>query len=223
MPADTLDIIGQMIDTISAKHVRPDEFQSAIEQILPKLTAFVREKDLVTLDPTKPLVVRKEPGYMAGVAGASMSSPGPYDSGQNAYFNVGSLSGWSPEKADSYLREYNQYMLQILCIHEAIPGHYVQLVHANKAPSMIKSIFSNTAMVEGWAVYGEQMMLDNGYDNFEPEMLLMWYKMEPCAHPAIQYWTTACTASICRDNKPLHCLPMRLSSSRPRPKTNGNG
>jgi hypothetical protein len=176
MPADTLDIIGQVIDTISAKHVRPDEFQSAIEQILPKLTAFVKEKDLVTLDPTKPLVVRKEPGYMAGVAGASMSSPGPYDAGQNSYFNVGSLSGWAPERAESYLREYNQYMLQILCIHEAIPGHYVQLVYANKAPSMIKSVFSNSAMVEGWAVYGEQMMLDNGYDNFEPEMLLMWYK-----------------------------------------------
>jgi len=89
--------------------------------------------------------------------------------GKNSYFNVGSLSGWAPERAESYLREYNQYMLQILCIHEAIPGHYVQLVYANKAPSMIKSIFSNDAMVEGWAVYSEQMMMDNGYDNFEPE------------------------------------------------------
>jgi hypothetical protein len=196
MPADTLDIIGKMIDTISAKHVRPDEFQSAIEQILPKLTAFVKEKDLVTIDPTKPLVVRKEPGYMAGVAGASMSSPGPYDAGQNSYFNVGSLSGWTPERAESYLREYNQYMLQILCIHEAIPGHYVQLVYANKTPSMIKSIFSNTAMVEGWAVYSEQMMLDNGYDNFEPEMMLMWYK-----------WNLRSSCNTILDYS-VHCLNM---------------
>ena len=176
MPKDTLELIGKMIDTLSVKHVAPGEFQSAIEKELPKLTAFVTSKDLLTLDPTKPLLVRKEPGYMTGVAGASMSSPGPYDAGQNSYFNVGSLSGWSADRSESYLREYNQYILQILCIHEAIPGHYVQLVYANKAPSMIKSIFGNGAMVEGWAVYSEQMMLDAGFGDNSPEMWLMWYK-----------------------------------------------
>ena len=176
MPADTLDMIAKMIDTLSVKHARPDEFQATITQLLPKLTSFVAQKDLLTMDPTKPLVVRKEPGYMSGVAGASMSSPGPYDNTQNSYFNVGSLSGWAPEKAESYLREYNQYTLQMLCIHEAIPGHYVQLIYSNKAPSMIKSIFGNGAMVEGWAVYSEQMMLDNGYGNGDPEMWLIWYK-----------------------------------------------
>ena len=176
MPSDSLEMIAQLIDTISAKHVEPDHFQSAIESLIPKLTAFVKAKDLVTLDPSKPLVVRKEPGYMAGVAGASMSSPGPYDKDGNSYFNVGSLAGWSPAKAESYLREYNQYTLQILCIHEAIPGHYVQLVYANKSPSLIKSVFGNGAMIEGWAVYSEEMMLDNGYGSDEPEMRLMWYK-----------------------------------------------
>lgn len=176
MPADTLQLISAMIDTLSSKHVKPDEFQSAIEQIIPKLNAFIKTKDLLTLDPSKPLVIRKEPGYMAGVAGASMSGPGPYDKGGNSYYNVGSLAGWSPEKAESYLREYNQYIIQILSIHEAVPGHYVQGVYANKAPSIIKSVFGNGAMAEGWAVYTEQMMLDNGYGNNEPEMLLMWYK-----------------------------------------------
>jgi len=175
MPADSLDLIAKVIDTISSQHVAPAEFQSAIENILPKLTAFVKAKDLFTLDPTKPLVVRKEPGYMAGVAGASMSSPGPYDKNGNSYFNVGSLAGWKAQKAESYLREYNKYTLQILCIHEAIPGHYVQLVYANKSPSLIKSVFGNGAMIEGWAVYSEELMLDNGY-NDEPEMKLMWYK-----------------------------------------------
>jgi len=176
IPADSLDLIAQMIDTLSSKHVAPDEFQAAIEKTIPKLTAFVKSKDLVTLDPSKPLVVRKEPGYMAGVAGASMSSPGPYDKDGNSYFNVGSLNGWPAEKSESYLREYNQYILQILCMHEAIPGHYVQLVYANDSPSLIKSVFGNSAMIEGWAVYSEEMMLDNGYDNDSPEMRLMWYK-----------------------------------------------
>jgi uncharacterized protein (DUF885 family) len=175
-PADSLEMIAQLIDTLSSKHVQPGEFQSAIGNILPKLTAFVKAKDLVTLDPTKPLIVRKEPGYMAGVSGASMSSPGPYDKNGNSYFNVGSLAGWAAAKAESYLREYNQYTLQILCMHEAIPGHYVQLVYSNKAPSLIKSVFGNGAMVEGWAVYSEEMMMDNGYNNDEPEMRLMWYK-----------------------------------------------
>jgi uncharacterized protein (DUF885 family) len=113
---------------------------------------------------------------MAGVAGASMSSPGPYDKDGNSYFNVGSLAGWPTDKAESYLREYNNYALQFLCIHEAIPGHYVQLVYANKSPSLIKSIFGNGAMVEGWAVYSEEMMLDNGFGSDETEMRLMWYK-----------------------------------------------
>lgn len=176
IPTDTLGLISAMIDTLSSKHVKPDEFQSAIVQLIPKLNAFVKAKDLLTLDPSKPLIIRKEPGYMAGVAGASMSGPGPYDKGGNSYYNVGSLAGWSPAKAESYLREYNQYIIQILSIHEAIPGHYVQGVYANKAPSIIKSVFGNGAMNEGWAVYAEEMMLDSGYGNKEPEMRLMWYK-----------------------------------------------
>ena len=176
IPGDTLTLIRAMIDTLSSKHVKPDDFQSTIVQLIPKLKEFVKTKDLLTLDASKPLMIRKEPGYMAGVAGASMSGPGPYDKNGNSYFNVGSLASWSPEKAESYLREYNQYILQILCIHEAVPGHYVQGVYANKAPSIIKSVFSNDALDEGWAVYSEEMMLDNGYGNNEPEMRLMWYK-----------------------------------------------
>lgn len=176
MPKDSLEYIAKVIDTLSSKHVAPGDFQSAIEQEIPKLTAFIRSKDLLTMDPSKPLVVRKEPGYMAGVAGASISSPGPYDKDGNTYYNVGSLSGWSAEKAESYLREYNNYTLQILCIHEAIPGHYTQLVYANKAPSIIKSVLGNGAMVEGWAVFSEQEMIDAGFGDAAPEMRLMWYK-----------------------------------------------
>ncbi|RFS20621.1 DUF885 domain-containing protein [Chitinophaga silvatica] len=176
MPADSLELIGAMIDTLSANHVKPEEFQTAIEKQLPTLISFIKEKNLLYIDPSKPLVVRKEPAYMAGVAGASISAPGPYDKGGNTYYNVGSLEGWPKDKAESYLREYNHYILQILDIHEAIPGHYTQLVYSNQSPSLIKSILANGAMIEGWAVYTEQMMLENGYGNNEPEMWLMWYK-----------------------------------------------
>lgn len=105
MPKDSLQMIAQIIDTLSAKHVKPDEFQGAIEKEIPQLVSFIKAKNLLTLDDSKPLVIRKEPAYMAGVAGASISSPGPYDKNGNTYFNVGSLAGWAPEKAESYLRE----------------------------------------------------------------------------------------------------------------------
>lgn len=176
MPSDTLSLIKQVIDKISLKHTSPDSFQASIEKQIPELTAFVKAKNLIYLDPSKPLVVRREPDYMAGVAGASISAPGPYDKEGNTYYNVGSLSGWEKQRAESYLREYNHYTLQILNIHEAIPGHYAQLVYSNQSPSIIKAIFGNGAMVEGWAVYTELMMLENGYGDNLPEMWLMYYK-----------------------------------------------
>ncbi len=174
-PADKLELIQQVIDKISLQHTTPEKFQSEIEKQIPELAAYVKAKDLLYIDPSKPLVVRKEPAYMAGVAGASISSPGPYDKNANTYYNVGSMSGWTPENAESYLREYNNYILQILNIHEAIPGHYAQLVYSNQSPSIIKSILGNGAMIEGWAVYAERMMLESGYKNSD-EMWLMYYK-----------------------------------------------
>lgn len=184
MPANELAAINEMIGVLSQKHVKPEEFQEAIEKQLPFLVNFIKQKDLLYIDPSKPLVVRREPDYMAGVAGASINAPGPYDKNGNTYYNVGSLDGWDKEKAESYLREYNHYILQILNIHEAIPGHYTQLVYANQSPSIIKSILGNNAMIEGWAVYTERMMLENGYDGdlgsdakeASPEMWLMYYK-----------------------------------------------
>ncbi|MFH6959986.1 DUF885 domain-containing protein [Flavobacterium aquidurense] len=174
-PTNKLELIKQVIDKISLQHTTPEKFQSEIEKQIPELTAYVKAKDLLYIDPSKPLVVRKEPAYMAGVAGASISAPGPYDKNANTYYNVGSLSGWTAENAESYLREYNDYILQILNIHEAVPGHYTQLVYSNQSPSIIKSILGNGAMVEGWAVYAEKMMLESGYKNSD-EMWLMYYK-----------------------------------------------
>jgi len=173
---DTLKTIRTVIDAISLKHVNRDSFQADIEKRIPQLVEYIKQKNLIYIDPAKPLVVRKEPAYMAGVAGASINAPGPYDKNGNTYYNVGSLSSWPAEKAESYLREYNYYVLQILSIHEAIPGHYTQLVYSNQSPSLIKSLFGNGAMVEGWAVYTERMMMESGYGNNEPEMWLMYYK-----------------------------------------------
>jgi len=176
LPGEDLEIIKRMIGKLSEKHVHRDSFQVNIEKQMPALVEFIQKKNLIYIDPSKPLVVRKEPAYMAGVAGASISAPGPYDKNGNTYYNVGSLAAYTKENAESYLREYNYYILQILNIHEAIPGHYTQLVYSNQSPSIIKALLGSSSMVEGWAVYGERMMMENGYGNDEPEMWLMYYK-----------------------------------------------
>jgi len=175
IPSDSLKAIRMMIDKVSLTHAHRDSFMQEIEKQIPQLSAFVKEKNLLFLDPSKPIKVRRTPAYMDGVAGASINAPGPYDKNAETFYNVSTLEKKTSEQAESYLREYNHYILQILNIHEAIPGHYAQLVYANKAPSMIKTIFGNNAMIEGWAVYGEKMMLENGYEKSD-EMQLMYDK-----------------------------------------------
>jgi uncharacterized protein (DUF885 family) len=175
-PADRYAKIGLMIDKLSERHVARENFVSEIKRQIPELQDWVIKHDLLTLDPNKQLEVRATPAYQAGVAGASIDAPGPYRPQDRTYYNVTPLDGATPEAAESSLREYNHWILQILNIHEAIPGHYAQLVYANKSPSIVKSIFGNGAMVEGWAVYGERMMLESGYGDNAPEMWLMYSK-----------------------------------------------
>jgi uncharacterized protein (DUF885 family) len=178
VPKDTLQLIRQVIDKLTLKHAPREGFVDAVKRQIPTLTKFVNDHQLLTQDPSKPLVVRETPLYMRGSgAGASVSAPGPYDTKANTYYNVEPLPPtWTAAQAESYLREYNDYTLQILNIHEAIPGHYTQLVYANRSPSRVKSIFGNGAMIEGWAVYSEQMMLEAGYGSNSDEMWLLWDK-----------------------------------------------
>lgn len=176
MPDDKLVAVKQLIDHISVKHVSREQFVDSIRAQIPTLEKFVIDNNLLEMDADKPLVVRQTPEYQQGFAVASINPPGPYDAKANTYYNVTPLDKYTPDQAESFLREYNHWLLQILNIHEAVPGHYTQLVHSNKSKSLVKSIFGNGAMVEGWAVYTERMMLEEGYGDFEPELWLMYYK-----------------------------------------------
>jgi uncharacterized protein (DUF885 family) len=175
-PTDRYKKIGMVIDKLSLQHTTPANFLPEIRRQIPQLQDWVIKNNLVTIDPSKPLVVRETPLYQRGVAGASIDAPGPYRPKDKTYYNVTPLDGLTPEQAESSLREYNNWMLQILNIHEAIPGHYTQLMNANRSPSLVKTLFGNGAMVEGWAVYGERMMLESGYGDNAPELWLMWCK-----------------------------------------------
>jgi uncharacterized protein (DUF885 family) len=175
-PDDRLVKIGRVIDKLSEEHIAREDLLAEVQKQIPELERWVREHDLLTLDPTKPLAVRETPLYMRGIALASINAPGPYDPGAPTYYNVTPLDALSAERAESTLREYNDWMLPILNIHEAVPGHYVQLVYANKSPSLIKTIFGNGAMIEGWAVYTERMMLESGYGDSKAEAWLIYSK-----------------------------------------------
>lgn len=174
-PADRLDRIGALIQRIAQNHVRPEHFVDTVKAQIPQLEKWVSDHQLLTLDPTRPLQVRETPPYQRGFSVASLAAPGPYDPTANTYYNVSPLDGYTPEQAESFLREYNDYIVQVLNIHEAVPGHYVQLLYSNKSPSRIKALFGNGAMVEGWAVYAERMMLESGWAE-SPEMWLMYSK-----------------------------------------------
>jgi uncharacterized protein (DUF885 family) len=174
-PSDRYALIGRVIAKLSERHVARERFVDEIRAQIPQLEAWVRDKDLLTQDASKPLAVRETPAYQRGVAGASIDAPGPYRPQDRTYYNVTPLDELSPEQAESTLREYNHWILQILNIHEAIPGHYTQLVYANRAPSKVKALFGSGSMIEGWAVYGERVMIESGY-GASPEMTLMWGK-----------------------------------------------
>jgi len=175
-PADRYQRIGRMIARLSENHVAPADYVPAVQRLIPQLAEWVQSHRLIDLDPSKPLQVRETPDYERGVAIAGIDAPGPYDPGARTYFNVDPLDRDSPEQAESFLREYNNWMLPVFIAHEAIPGHYVQLMYANRSPSRIKSIFGNGAMIEGWAVYGERLMLESGYGGNAPEQWLMYWK-----------------------------------------------
>jgi uncharacterized protein (DUF885 family) len=175
-PSDRLTLTARVIERLSEQHVAREELYAEISREIPMLERWVTDHGLLTLDPTKPLIVRETPVYERGVAIAGIQAPGPYDPAAPTYYDVTPLDALSAERAESYLREYNAWMLPILNIHEAVPGHYVQLVYANRSPSRIKSIYANGAMIEGWAVYAERMMLESGFGDDKAESWLIYSK-----------------------------------------------
>jgi uncharacterized protein (DUF885 family) len=104
------------------------------------------------------------PEFQRGNSTAYLNSAPPLDSAASSFYAVSPPpKDWDAERVRSLLEEYNSHMLQILTIHEAYPGHYVQLEYANRHPSLLRRVLGSGVYIEGWAVYTEQMMLDQGY------------------------------------------------------------
>lgn len=140
-------------------------------------TAFVREKGFIRM-PDGPVRIITMPKFQQGVAVAYNDPPGPFEKGQQNFYAVSPIpEEWTDEQADSFLTEYNDYMIHDLSIHEAMPGHYLQLDHSNRTDNPLRAMLWSGPFVEGWAVYAEGVMMDAGYLNHDPLFKLTVLKM----------------------------------------------
>jgi len=149
-----------------------DDAKAALEQS----TAFVREHDLVTL-PDAPVDIILMPEFQRGVAVAYCDSPGPLDKNLKTFYAVSPIpDDWNEKQVDSFLREYNSRMIHLLSIHEGTPGHYLEGWHSAKFPSTLRAVLRSGLFAEGWAVYTERMMQEQGYLDNDPLFHLVQLK-----------------------------------------------
>ena len=168
--------IEAALDLAYADHPARDQVVPAAKAALAKATAFVRAHDLVSV-PDDPVKIILMPEFQRGVAVAYCDSPGPLDKGLDTYFAISPIpDDWTREQTDSFLREYNSRMIELLAIHEAMPGHYLEGAYSARFPSTLRAVLRSGLFAEGWAVYTERMMADAGFDDGDPLFKLVQRK-----------------------------------------------
>jgi uncharacterized protein (DUF885 family) len=177
-PTEQQAAILAALELAYEQHPARGEVFEAAQHAFEETTRFVKEHDLVTLY-DDPIQIIPIPKFQRGVAVAFCDSPGPLDRGQKTFFAVSPIpEDWNEEQVNSFLREYNTRSIYDLTIHEAMPGHYVQLMHANRYDSPLRAVLASGAFIEGWAVYAEGMMVEEGFLNHDPLMHLIQLKWD---------------------------------------------
>jgi uncharacterized protein (DUF885 family) len=164
-PQDRRALIQAVLDERAKQHPNNDTVIGQAAKDLAEATAFVKARGLVTV-PDEPLEVTPWPEFSRGVAVASCNPPGILEKTGKTFFYISPTpADWTQQRVESFFREYNDDMLQDLTIHEAMPGHYLQLAHANRfhPPTLIRAVARSGTFTEGWATYAEQVMADAGY------------------------------------------------------------
>lgn len=168
--------IEAALELAYAQHPARDKVVEDAKASLADATGFVRKKDLVTL-PDAPVDIILMPEFQRGVAVAYCDSPGPLDKNLKTFYAVSPIpDDWTAQQADSFLREYNSRMIHLLSIHEGVPGHYVEGWHSAKFPSTLRGVLRSGVFAEGWAVYTERMMQEQGYLDNDPLFHLVQLK-----------------------------------------------
>ena len=155
-----------------------NEIPKVAQAQVKEATNFVIQHEIVTV-PDDPLEIILMPEFQRGVSVAYCDAPGPLDKGLKTFYAVSPIpDNWTKKQIDSFLREYNTWSMHDLTMHEAVPGHFLQLAHSNRHPSTLRALLSSGTFVEGWAVYSERVMVDAGYlhgDNRMRLINLKWY------------------------------------------------
>ena len=166
--------VEQALADVALQHATPHTYIAAAKQSLATATAFVQAKDLVSLPPNSNLQVIDTPVFMRGIYGVGgFNQAPPLEPKLGAFYWVTPIAdSWPQARIDSKLREYNDSGLAHLTVHEAMPGHYVQAEYANevqpRSRRLLRSIYGNGPYVEGWAVYAQQLMAEQGYLSDSP-------------------------------------------------------
>ena len=175
-PDDENVLVRGVLDAIAMQHPRAEDLLDFCRAEHARIEAFCAEHDLLGLA-DEPLEIQWTPVFLRTFGGAMLSSPGPLERGQKAFFAITPMpDDWTEAQRESNLREDNDRMLRVLTIHEAVPGHYLQGVYANRCPSTVRAIFASGLFAEGWAVYVTQVMMDVGYGADDPALLLVHWK-----------------------------------------------
>ena len=177
-PAEQQAAIKAALELANAQRTPRAGVVDYARQTLRETTEFVRAKNFVTV-PDEPVEIILMPEFQRGVAVAYCDSPGPLDKGQRTFYAVSPIpEEWTDAQVESFLREYNTRSIANLTIHEAMPGHYLQLAHSNRYPSTLRAMLGSGPFIEGWAVYAERVMQEQGYLDGDPLMQLVqlkWY------------------------------------------------
>ena len=176
---DPKNVIKTVLNKLAEDRPNNETIVTQANQDLQEATEFVRSKNLVTV-PTESVKVIEMPEFARGSAVAYFDSAGPLEKKNETFFTISPTpNDWSEQRKESFYKEYNDYMLQDLTVHEAMPGHYLQIMHSNKfkAPTLVRAIFRSGTFTEGWAVYAEQMMAENGYGGDAVEMQQLKMKL----------------------------------------------
>lgn len=177
-PAEQQAVIRAGLEIAANDRPPRDRLVETSNEGLAEATAFVRAHDLITL-PDAPVRVILMPEFQRGYAVAYCDSPGPLDVGLDTFYAVSPIpDDWTEEQTASFLREYNNRGILDIAVHEAMPGHFVQIWHSNRYPSVLRAVLSSGTFVEGWAVYAEEVMVAQGFRADDPVYRLVQLKVQ---------------------------------------------
>ena len=168
MPPDDAEgrrfCVEQVLGKVGLEHGTVADLVPEARKNVERIKKFITQRDILRLPQPDHCQVVEMPEFKRGNSTAYCEPAPPLDPKAASFYAVSPPpKDWDAKKVESLLEEYNSHMLQILTIHEAYPGHFVQLEYAHRNPSLIRRVFESGVYVEGWAVYTEQMMLDQGY------------------------------------------------------------